>query len=101
MIYQGGKNCKIPLPDREASRLLIYDRGVVSETFFSQVPALLKSGQTLIFNKYKGNICPLIFSERKRERRSKFFVWSLWYLRIMPGISRVTITVSGVVWSVI
>lgn len=28
------KIAKFPLADREASRLLIYDRGVVSETFF-------------------------------------------------------------------
>ena len=57
------KIAKFPLADREASRLLIYDRGVVSETFFSQVPALLKSGQTLIFNNTKVIYARLFFQK--------------------------------------
>lgn len=57
------KIAKFPLADREASRLLIYDRGAVSETFFSQVPALLKSGQTLIFNNTKVIYARLFFQK--------------------------------------
>lgn len=57
------KIAKFPLADREASRLLIYDGGAVSETVFSQVPALLKSGQTLIFNNTKVIYARLFFQK--------------------------------------
>lgn len=44
---------KFPLPERDASKLLIYDDGQVLESCFPQVENILKAGQTLIFNNTK------------------------------------------------
>lgn len=44
---------KFPLANREASKLLIYDDGQIQERHFSEVPQILKPGQTLIFNNTK------------------------------------------------
>lgn len=57
------KVAKFPLSDREASKLLVYENGAVSETVFSQVPCLLQSGQTLIFNNTKVIYARLLFQK--------------------------------------
>ena len=44
---------KFPLSQREASKLLVYDDGDISERHFFDVRDLLKKGDTLIFNNTK------------------------------------------------
>lgn len=44
---------KFPLPQREASRLLIWQDGEIQEKHFADVPDILQPGQTLIFNNTK------------------------------------------------
>lgn len=44
---------KFPLADREASKLLVYDNGDISERAFSEVRQILQPGQTLVFNNTK------------------------------------------------
>lgn len=44
---------KFPLAERESSKLLIYENGDIRETCFSEVPAILRPGQSLMFNNTK------------------------------------------------
>ena len=39
-----------PLPERDASRLLLYDKGAISDKHFTELPLLLPSGALLVFN---------------------------------------------------
>ncbi|MBP3711740.1 MAG: S-adenosylmethionine:tRNA ribosyltransferase-isomerase [Bacteroidaceae bacterium] len=41
---------KFPLPERDASKLLIYDKGQISETKFRSLPSLLPEGSLMVFN---------------------------------------------------
>ncbi len=41
---------KFPLPERDSSKLLIYDRGQVSEDIFRNLPAYLPQGSLMVFN---------------------------------------------------
>ncbi len=41
---------KFPLPERDASKLLIYDKGKISETQFRSLPSLLPEGSLMVFN---------------------------------------------------
>lgn len=44
---------KYPLPERDSSKLLCYDDGVVTETVFRQIPYLLPSDSVLVYNDTK------------------------------------------------
>lgn len=44
---------KFPLADREASKLLVYNGGEITERRFSEVTEMFQPGQTLIFNDTK------------------------------------------------
>ena len=39
-----------PLPQRDASRLLVYHEGQIDDAHFSQLPDLLPPGATMVFN---------------------------------------------------
>ena len=41
---------KFPLPERDSSKLLVYDRGRISETTFRSLPSLLPEGALMVFN---------------------------------------------------
>ncbi|MBR5052594.1 MAG: S-adenosylmethionine:tRNA ribosyltransferase-isomerase [Bacteroidaceae bacterium] len=41
---------KFPLPERDSSKLLIYDKGKISETLFHSLPSLLPEGALMVFN---------------------------------------------------
>jgi S-adenosylmethionine:tRNA ribosyltransferase-isomerase len=41
---------KYPLPQRDASRLLVFERSAISEATFARLPALLPEGALLVFN---------------------------------------------------
>lgn len=41
---------KFPLPERDASKLLIYDEGQIKDTLFPEVRNILQTGQVLVFN---------------------------------------------------
>ena len=41
---------KFPLPERDSSKLLIYDKGKISETLFRSLPSLLPEGALMVFN---------------------------------------------------
>ena len=41
---------KYPLPQRDSSKLLIYNKGKISHTTFRQIPELLPKGELMIFN---------------------------------------------------
>ena len=41
---------KFPLPERDSSKLLIYDRGRVSQDVFRNLPAYLPQGSLMVFN---------------------------------------------------
>lgn len=57
------KIAKFPLADREASKLLVYEEGKIAEKTFSEVPQLLASGNTLIFNNTKVIYARLFFQK--------------------------------------
>lgn len=44
---------KYPLPERDASKLLVYRDGTVAERIFRQLPELLPSGALMVFNDTK------------------------------------------------
>ncbi|MBR1406200.1 MAG: S-adenosylmethionine:tRNA ribosyltransferase-isomerase [Bacteroidales bacterium] len=44
---------KYPLPQRDASKLLVYRKGRVSETIFRQIPDELPAGSLMVFNDTK------------------------------------------------
>lgn len=56
-----GRIAKFPLRNREDSKLLLYDGGTLSERRFAEVPALLRQGQTLVFNNTKVIHARLLF----------------------------------------
>ena len=41
---------KFPLPERDSSKLLVYDKGQISETQFRSLPSLLPEGALMVFN---------------------------------------------------
>ncbi len=41
---------KFPLPERDHSKLLVYDQGKISDTRFYQLPSLLPQGALMVFN---------------------------------------------------
>ena len=41
---------RYPLPERESSQLLFYDRGSISHSFFQKIPQLLPTNSWLVFN---------------------------------------------------
>ena len=41
---------KFPLPERDSSKLLVYDGGSISETQFRSLPSLLPEGSLMVFN---------------------------------------------------
>ncbi len=41
---------KYPLPNRDSSKLLLYNGGYISETSYSQLPELLPEDSLLVFN---------------------------------------------------
>ena len=41
---------KFPMPERDSSKLLIYDKGKISETLFRSLPSLLPEGALMVFN---------------------------------------------------
>ena len=41
---------KFPLPERDSSKLLVYDGGHISETTFRSLPSLLPEGALMVFN---------------------------------------------------
>ena len=45
-----GLIAQYPLPNRDASRLLVYNKGKLSDTLFTQLPNLLPSPGLLVFN---------------------------------------------------
>lgn len=57
------KIAKFPLADREASKLLVYEGGKIAEKTFSEVPQLLASGNTLVFNNTKVIYARLFFQK--------------------------------------
>lgn len=44
---------KFPLPERDASKLLFYNKGTISHHHFSEIPELLPAPSSLLFNKSK------------------------------------------------
>lgn len=44
---------KYPLPQRDSSKLLIYNKGEVSEDVFSNLPSYIKPGTLMVFNNTK------------------------------------------------
>lgn len=45
-----GKIARFPLPERDLSRLLLYQKGSIRETKFRELPEILSSRQLLVFN---------------------------------------------------
>ena len=41
---------KFPLPERDSSKLLVYDKGKIGETVFRSLPTLLPEGALMVFN---------------------------------------------------
>ena len=41
---------KFPLPERSASKLLVYDRGAIGERRFAELGEVLPAGSLLVFN---------------------------------------------------
>lgn len=58
------KIAKFPLANREDSKLLTYNHGIIEERSFRDVPQLLASGTTLIFNNTKVIHARIFFKKR-------------------------------------
>lgn len=54
---------RFPLPERDASKLLIYRDGVISETIYAQLADKLPVGSTLVFNNTKVLEARLLFTK--------------------------------------
>lgn len=52
---------KYPLPQRDASKLLVFERGAISEAAFARLPDLLPTGTLLVFNNTKVIRARIIF----------------------------------------
>ena len=52
---------KFPLPDRESSKLLVWDKGVIGQSTFSNIDSFLPEGSLLAFNNTKVVRARLIF----------------------------------------
>lgn len=52
-----------PLSQRDASKLLIYKEGVITDTIFSTLPSQLQSGTCLVFNQTKVVPARLVFEK--------------------------------------
>lgn len=63
---------KFPLPDREASQLLLYEQGKISRKKFAEVREVLQEGQTLIFNNTKVIYARLFFQKPTGARIEVF-----------------------------
>ena len=58
---------KYPLAKRDSSKLLIYNKGVVDEDVFGNLPKHIPSGSLMIFNNTK-----VILSKRSHKRKYKY-----------------------------
>ena len=56
---------KFPLPERDSSKLLVYDGGHISETHFRSLPSLLPEGALMVFNNTR------VIQARLHFRKSK------------------------------
>jgi S-adenosylmethionine:tRNA ribosyltransferase-isomerase len=56
---------KFPLPERDSSKLLVYDKGRISETRFRSLPSLLPEGALMVFNNTR------VIQARLHFRKSK------------------------------
>jgi len=63
---------KFPLPEREASQLLVYEQGKISRKKFAEVREILQKGQTLIFNNTKVIYARLLFQKPTGARIEVF-----------------------------
>lgn len=52
---------KYPLPERDASKLLIYNKGEITESTFTTLPSLLPEGSLMVFNETKVVPARLLF----------------------------------------
>ncbi len=50
-----------PVAERDASKLLIYNKGVISDTVFSHLPEIIPSGSLMVFNNTKVVPARLLF----------------------------------------
>ena len=48
-----GRIAKFPLPQRDGSKLLVYDHGKISEDIFRHLPAYIPQGTLMVFNNTK------------------------------------------------
>ncbi|MFM2227654.1 MAG: hypothetical protein RL664_997, partial [Bacteroidota bacterium] len=53
----------IPLEDRAAAKLLVYENGEITDTVFSNLPNVLKQGDLLVFNNSKVIPARIIFQK--------------------------------------
>lgn len=63
---------KYPLAERDASRLLLYDGGVIGQTVFSSLPDYLPAGTLLVFNNTKVIRARLVFFKESGARIELF-----------------------------
>ena len=62
-----------PLPQRDQSKLLVYDRGNIHHKIFTDLVDFLPSGASLFFNETKVIPARLFFSEGNGSHRGNFF----------------------------
>jgi S-adenosylmethionine:tRNA ribosyltransferase-isomerase len=53
----------IPLEDRAAAKLLVYENGEITDTVFSNLPNVLQQGDLLVFNNSKVIPARIIFQK--------------------------------------
>jgi S-adenosylmethionine:tRNA ribosyltransferase-isomerase len=54
---------RYPLKDRDASKLLVYENGTISDRTFSELPSLLLPGDRIVFNETKVIHARLLFTK--------------------------------------
>ncbi|MCM1311668.1 MAG: S-adenosylmethionine:tRNA ribosyltransferase-isomerase [Bacteroides sp.] len=81
---------KFPLPERDSSKLLVYDKGVVTEDKFTSLPDYLPKGALMVFNNTK------VIQARLRFRKETGALIEVFCLEpLMPNDYQLNFAVTG------
>lgn len=89
------KIAKFPLAERDASKLLHFDKGVISHHQFSELPDLLPTNTLMVFNNTKVIPARLIFT---KPTGSKIEIFLLKPLLPSPVINEAMLATASVTW---
>ena len=86
---------KFPLEKRDESKLIQYNKGVISHHHFFDLPELIQTGSMLVFNNTKVIPARLIF---QRETGAKIEIFLLKPIEPTTVISEIMLNTGSVIW---